>query len=143
LGVEGGIMNKKILSIGIILTLLTMLLCGCQQEKYTTEAEDPEVLVRAELGKIKITLITGGVNMPSTGYSFLHSVIIRLNGTILDDTIGFSDEFWEVGKSIYLGNSTPKLDDSPIDVGPLGAADYLITVEVRQTLIYDNIVTIV
>jgi len=111
----------------------------------STEAENASIVCRNEAGKIKITLTTGGNNMPSTGYNY-NSITVRLNGTEMDDSVatgGLSDAYWEVGESLYIGGLTPDLDDVSSDVGLLGAGDYSITVTVQETVIYDDVITVV
>jgi flagellin-like protein len=110
----------------------------------STEAENASVVVRPENGRIKITLTTGGNNMPSTGYGFANTINIRVNGTLLDDTTGFSDGYWEVGESVFIGDGTPAdLDDVSTDVTQLYAAEYSVTITIAETVIYDDSVTIV
>jgi flagellin-like protein len=110
----------------------------------STEAENASVVVRPENGRIKITLTTGGNNMPSTGYAFANTITIRVNGTALDDTTGFSDGYWEVGESVFVGDGSPAdLDDVSTDVTQLQAAEYSVTITIAETVIYDDSVTIV
>jgi flagellin-like protein len=108
----------------------------------STEAENASVVVRAENGRIKITLTTGGNNMPSTGYSFSNSVTVRLNGTVLADTYTGNTAF-EVGESLYIGDSTPSMNDNSTGVSQLGSGDYYLTVTIMETVIYDDSITIV
>lgn len=110
----------------------------------TTEAENASVVVRSESGKIKITLTTGGSNMPPTGYAFATSVKIRNNGTELDDTTGFAsaNTAWEVGESLYIGGGTVDIDDNASDVTQLGSGTYSITVTILKTVIWDDSITI-
>ena len=110
----------------------------------STEAENASVVVRPENGRIKITLTTGGNNMPSTGYAFSNTITIRVNGTALDDTTDFSDGYWEVGESVFIGDGSPAdLDDVSTDVTQLYAAEYSVTITIAETVIYDDSVTIV
>ena len=114
----------------------------------STEAENASVVVRAEGGKIKITLTTGGNNMPSTGYSYASSLTIRLNGTTLPETNidDVGNTAYEVGESLFIGGATPEttgLYDTSSAIGQLVPADYSITVTIIETVIYDDVVTIV
>lgn len=109
----------------------------------STEAENASVVVRAENGKIKITLTTGGNNMPSTGYNFATSIAVRLNGTLLDESLLAGNTAFEVGESLYIGGGTPVLDDDASAVAQLVSADYSITITVIETVIYDDIISIV
>ncbi|KYK32949.1 MAG: hypothetical protein AYK22_06805 [Thermoplasmatales archaeon SG8-52-3] len=114
----------------------------------STESENASVVVRAENGRIKITLTTGGNNMPSTGYNFASSVTIRCNGTALDEAGTFDalNTAFEVGESVYIGNGagvTVIIDDLASDAPQLPANDYYITVTILETVIFDDSVTIV
>jgi len=113
----------------------------------TSEAESASVVVRAENGKVKVTLTTGGNNMPSTGYSINPtnpSVKIRFDGTLYSVTIA-GDNYFEVGESLYVANNsgTPAIYDVATSGTALDAGDYSITVTVIETVIYDDIVRIV
>ncbi|UCF49966.1 MAG: type IV pilin N-terminal domain-containing protein [Thermoplasmatales archaeon] len=113
---------------------------GAPQE----EAENAAISVLNDNGKIKITLVSGGDNLPSTGYSFLNSVTIRLNGTILDETgINVGNTGWDIGESLFIGDVIPVIDDLSSDVTQLGVGDYSITVTIIKTVIYDDIVTVI
>jgi flagellin-like protein len=108
------------------------------------EAENAAIAVLNDNGKIKITLLSGGDNLPSTGYSFSNSVTIRLNGTILDETgINVGNTGWDIGESLFIGNVIPIIDDLSSDVTQLGVGDYSITVTIIKTVIYDDIVTVI
>jgi FlaG/FlaF family flagellin (archaellin) len=103
------------------------------------EKENAGITVIQDSGRIKITLISSGDRMADDGYSFANSVIVRLNGTALDESgIDPANTGWELGESIYIGNSNPALDDSRGDVLALGGADYSITVTIMDTVIFDD-----
>jgi len=107
------------------------------------EKENAAIAVVNDNGRIKITLLSGGDRMPDSGYSFDSSVTVRLNGTVLDET-GFTptNTGWELGESMYIGGSTPTLDDRRGDVTTLHGADYSITVTIMDTVIFEDLVTI-
>jgi flagellin-like protein len=113
-----------------------------------TEQENASVAVRAENGRIKITLATGGNNYPATGYSInptSPTVKIRVQGT-LEDVSGAADNYFEVGESLYVANDTAGniiLYDSASSGSALEAGDYSVTVTVVETVIYDDSVRIV
>ena len=113
-----------------------------------TEQENASVAVRAENGRIKITLATGGNNYPSTGYSINPTnptVKIRVDGG-LETVSGASDNYYEVGESLYVANDTAGniiLYDSASSGSALEAGDYSVTVTVIETVIYDDSVRIV
>ena len=111
----------------------------------STEAENASVVVRSENSKIKITLTTGGSNMPSLGYSFANSVTIRVNGTEVADVFAGNDA-WEVGESLFIGNAAGTavtMDDEASTVPVLPANDYSVTITIMETVIYDDAITIV
>jgi len=110
---------------------------------YVNMAESASVVVRASNSKIKMTLVCGGQNYPSSGYSFAIDVTIRLNGTVLPESNLEGNTGWEVGESLYIGGSTPILDDEESAVDPLNSGDYTITITIIETVIFDDIVTIV
>ena len=108
------------------------------------EAENAAISVLTDNSKIKITLISGGDNLPSTGYAFSNAVTIRLNGTALAETgIAVGNTGWDIGESLFIGNAIPALDDLGSDVTSLGAGDYSLTVTIIETVIYDDIVTVI
>ncbi len=109
----------------------------------STEAENASVVVRSENSKIKITLTTGGNNMPSAGYAFLNAITIRLNGTALDEALLAGNTAFEVGETLYIGGNIPTLDDDASAVTALKPADYSITVTIMETVVYDDSITIV
>ena len=109
-----------------------------------TEKENASIAVQNENAKIKITLISGGKNLPSTGYAFSNSIIIRLNGTeMLETGLAGGNVGWDVGESLYIGNAVPALDDNSNDITQLAPGDYSITVTVIETVIYDDIVKVI
>ena len=108
-----------------------------------SEAEHASVVAKVENSKIKIILTTGGQNYPSTGYSFANSVTIRLNGTALAENDLEGNTGWEVGESLFIGGSTPTLDDEESAIGPLGPGSYSITVTIIETVVFDDSITIV
>jgi hypothetical protein len=109
-----------------------------------TEKENASVAVKNENAKIKLTLVSGGKNLPSTGYAFSNSIIIRLNGTELTEGgLAVGNDGWDVGESLYIGNAVPALDDNSNDVNQLGPGDYSITVTIIETVIYDDIVKVI
>ncbi|KYK32984.1 MAG: hypothetical protein AYK22_06690 [Thermoplasmatales archaeon SG8-52-3] len=109
-----------------------------------TEKENASVAVKNENAKIKLTLVSGGKNLPSTGYAFSNSIIIRLNGTELTEgALAVGNDGWDVGESLYIGNAVPALDDNSNDVNQLGPGDYSITVTIIETVIYDDIVKVI
>jgi len=110
------------------------------------EAESASVVCRAENKIIKITLTTGGDNIPYTGYDLNATIKVRINGS-LPTTKSFTDDYFDVGESLYVssdasGNPTV-LSDSPKGMSQLFPADYSITVTVLETVIYDDEVRIV
>jgi FlaG/FlaF family flagellin (archaellin) len=109
----------------------------------TEEHEDASIAVVNDNGRIKITLISGGNKIPDDGYSFATSVTVRLDGRVLDES-AFSptNTGWEIGESIYVGDSTPTLDDVRGDVQGLDAADYSLTITIIKTVIYDDMFSI-
>lgn len=106
-------------------------------------AEQASAVVKVNNSKIRITLTTGGDNMPSSGYFFENMVTIRLNGTALSENQLEGNIGWEVGESLYIGGNTPILDDDESAVGPLGPGDYAITVTIIETVIFDDVITII
>jgi flagellin-like protein len=111
----------------------------------STEAENASCVVRTDNGRIKITLTTGGSNMPSLGYSFANSITIRVNGTEIADVFAGNTAF-EVGESLYIGNgptTTVIMDDESSTVPVLPANDYSITITIMETVIYDDSITVV
>jgi parallel beta-helix repeat protein len=108
-----------------------------------SEPKYPSVVVNVENSKIKITLTKGGNNYPSTGYSFADSVTIRLNGTALEEIKLVGNTGWEVGESIFIGGSTPVLDDEESNVNQLSPGSYFITVIIKEIVIFDDLITIV
>ncbi len=109
----------------------------------STEAESASVVVRTENGKIKITLTTGGNNMPSAGYNFASSIAVRLNGTLLDEALLAGNTAFEVGESLYIGGATPTMDDDASAVTALVSTDYSITITIIETVIYDDMISVV
>ncbi len=110
---------------------------------FFTGAENAVVVAMREDEKIKITLTTGGDNYPSAGYLFADSVTIRLNGTVLAENNIEGNTSWEEGESLYIGGSTPTLDDDPLDVEPLSPGDYLVTIIIKETVVFDDSIKIV
>lgn len=106
------------------------------------EAENAAVDVKSDSGKIKITLIKTGENIPDSGYSFSNSVSVRVNGTLMDES-GLSSTGWNIGASLFIGYSSPNvvLDDTASDVGQLPTTTYSITVTIFETVIYDGLIT--
>ncbi len=108
-----------------------------------TEKERASVVLIIDNNKIKVTLITGGDNIPSSGYAFDNSVTIRVDGAELSETGLFAGNTgWEIGESLYIGDTPPTLDDSAADVTPLIAGDYSITVTIVATVIFDGTMTV-
>jgi flagellin-like protein len=109
----------------------------------TEEKENASIAVVQDSGRIKITLISGGDKIGNDGYSFANSVTVRLNGIELDES-GFNptNTGWEIGESMYIGNSNPTLDDTRGDVLSLDGAEYSITVTIIDTVIFDDSVSI-
>ena len=112
----------------------------------SSEAESASVVVRHENKAIKITLTTGGNNMPSTGYDLNATIKIRCNGT-LPVTKSFTDDYFDVGESLYIsadasGDPTI-LSDTSTGLTDLGSADYSITVTISETVIFDDEVRVV
>ena len=113
----------------------------------SSEAENASVVVRAENGKIKITLTTGGNNMPSLGYSIdpaSPSVKVRVQGAYLTVTIS-GDNYFEVGESLYVANltGTTTLYDVSTGGAALDPGDYSITVTIVETVIFDDTIRII
>ncbi len=115
----------------------------------STEAENASVVVRTDNGRIKITLTTGGNNMPSTGYTFATSIKVRCNGTeLLTTALPFASGnlYFEVGESLYIGNGAgPLVTISDVSTGVplLPANDYSITITILETVIFDDSITVV
>jgi flagellin-like protein len=114
----------------------------------SSEAESASVVCRAENKAIKITLTTGGNNMPSTGYDLNATIKVRINGT-LPATKTFTDDYFDVGESLYVtatgaDNGPPTtITDTSSGLFDLAAGDYSITVTISETVIYDDEVRIV
>lgn len=104
----------------------------------------PSVLVKAVNSSkcIIITLTMGGLNYSEDGYSFANSVTIWLNGTILDETNLSNNTGWEIGENLYIGGSTPTLEDEWLYVEKLGSGYYLLTIRVNGIIIYDDEIAI-
>jgi len=114
------------------------------KEPYSdSEAESASVVVREDNSKIKMTLVSGGQNYPNDGYSFENSVTIRLNGSVLDENNLEGNTGWQIGESLYIGGSNPILDDEESAVGKLGPGSYSITITIIETVIFDDVITIV
>ena len=106
------------------------------------EKENAGIAVVQDMGRIKITLISAGDRIAEDGYSFAN-VVIRLNGTVLDESgFNIANTGWEIGESLYIGNSNPTLDDVRGDVIALDGADYSITVRILDTVIFDDKVSV-
>jgi len=106
------------------------------------EKENASIVVVQDSGRIKITLISAGDRIADDGYSFAN-VVIRLNGTVLDESgFNIANTGWEIGESLYIGNSNPTLDDVRGDVIALDGASYSITVTILDTVIFDDKVTV-
>jgi len=112
----------------------------------SSEAESASVVCRAENDYIKITLTTGGNNMPSAGYDLTTTVKIRCNGSI-PTTTSFADNDFEVGESLYIsadaGGDPTVLSDTSSGLTGLGAGDYSVTVTISETVIYDDNIRVV
>jgi flagellin-like protein len=112
----------------------------------SSEAESASVVCRAENKAIKITLTTGGNNMPSTGYDLNATIKVRINGT-LSATKTYSDDYFDVGESLFISadaSGDPTIiSDTSTGLNDLGAGDYSITVTISETVIYDDEVRIV
>jgi flagellin-like protein len=108
----------------------------------SSEAESASVVCRAENQLIKITLTTGGNNMPSTGYNLNTTIKIRCQGS-LPTAKQFSDDYFDVGESLYIHNAGTELSDTPTGTTALVAGDYSVTVTISETVIYDDEVRIV
>ena len=108
----------------------------------SNEAESASVVVRAQNQLVKITLTTGGNSMPSTGYNINTTMHIRIDGSEAA-TFTLSDDYFEVGESLYVSNAGTVLSDTPTGMVALAAGDYAITVTIAETVIYDDEVRIV
>jgi archaeal type IV pilus assembly protein PilA len=113
----------------------------------SSEAESASVVCRAENKFIKITLTTGGNNMPSNGYDLNATIKVRTNGT-LPATSTFTDDYFDVGESLYISADAVSgeptvLSDSPSGKIQLDPADYSVTITISETVIYDDEVRIV
>jgi hypothetical protein len=142
-------MKKQIGIIFIVILLVIICFCGCNEKESTINemestipAENPKIHVKPENGKIKITLTVGGKNMPDNGYSFYNDVTIRVNGSEMTKT-DLNVSNWTIGSSIYIGGSTPRLDDSSSETTALGPGTYLITVVIDRIVIYDDEIMII
>jgi len=62
------------------------------------------------------------------------------NGSELDET-NIAGLTWTLGESLYIGETTPTLDDAKL-TNPLTPSVYAITVVIVDTVIYDGPVTI-
>jgi nitrous oxidase accessory protein len=105
-------------------------------------AESTSIVVREENSKIKMTLVCGGQNYPSSGYSFAIDVTVRLNGTVLAENNLEGNTGWEIGESLYIGGKTPILDDNESAIDSLNPGEYTITVTIIETVIFDDSITI-
>jgi len=112
----------------------------------SSEAESASVVCRAENKFIKITLTTGGNNMPTGGYNLTNIVKVRINGT-LPTTTNFADGAYDVGESLYISadaaGEPTVISKSPSNKNPLDTADYSVTITISETVIYDDEVRIV
>ncbi len=109
-----------------------------------TEKENAAIAVITDNGKIKITLIKGGDNIPSTGYAFSNSVVIRCNGPALDESgLAGGNIGWDIGESLFIGDAVPTLADVGSHVTQLPAGDYAVTITIIETVIYDDTLTVI
>ena len=112
----------------------------------SSEAESASVVCRAENKYIKITLTTGGNNMPTGGYNLTNIVKVRINGT-LPVTTNYADGAFDVGESLYIsagvGGEPTVISKSPSGMTPLDTADYSVTITISETVIFDDEVRIV
>ena len=143
-------MKENALVLIVILIASILFFAGCTDSKpknkapdFETSVENASVMVLAENDSIKIVLVTGGDDIPSFGYSIKDSVIIKLNGTELSDDNLTGNIGWEVGESLYIGGSTPTLYDGELEVGALYPGDYIVTVTIIDTVVYDDLIVIV
>jgi hypothetical protein len=104
---------------------------------FVEESEKARVGLWVENEKIKITLIYGGNRMPPEGYSITSDVTIKVNGTKLDKS-GIALSSLNIGDSLYIGGPKPMLDDDVSDLVALPDGYYLVTVIVRDTLIFED-----
>ena len=126
-------------AVAVVMATVVYLYVTGQISTPISEAENAGVDVKADNGKIKITLIKTGENVPTDGYSFSESVDIRVNGSKMDES-GFSSTGWTIGAPLFIGYTAPDivLDDISSDVGRLPAGIYSITVTIYGTVVYDN-----
>ena len=114
----------------------------------SSEAESASVVCRAENKLIKITLTTGGNNMPTGGYNLTNIVKVRINGT-LPTTTNYGNGAFDVGESLYISaagadNGPPTvISKTPTNMFKLAAGDYSITITISETVIFDDEVRIV
>jgi FlaG/FlaF family flagellin (archaellin) len=130
-------------AVAIAMATVTYLYLTGQLSDPASEAENAVVDVKTESGKIKITLVKTGENVPDDGYSFSESVSVRVNGSVMGET-GISSVGWIIGAPLFIGYTSPNivLDDSASDVGRLAAGTYSITVTIYGTVIYDGLIKV-
>jgi hypothetical protein len=112
----------------------------------SSEAESASVVCRAENKYIKITLTTGGNNMPTGGYNLTNIVKVRINGTLPAST-NYADGAYDVGESLYISrgltNEPTVISKTPSGYTALHTGDYSVTVTISETVIFDDEVRIV
>jgi hypothetical protein len=136
-------MKDNLLVFALILIVSILFFSGCfDSAKDAVDASSPVVNVIAQNQIIKLTLVEGGKDIPSFGYSLKDSVEIRLNGTILSDDNLSGNVGWEVNESLYIGGWTPVLDDEEQIVDKLAPGYYLITVRILEVVIFDDEISV-
>jgi hypothetical protein len=142
-------MKDNLLVFALILIASILFFSGCtdssekdSSEKGTIPLESASAVARSENGRINLTLISVGDNMPSFGYSLKDSVRIILNGEELSDDNLTGNLGWEEFENLYIGGNPPVLDDDLSNVDILEPGDYQITIIILETVIFDDEVRI-
>lgn len=142
-------MKDNLLVFAIILIASILFFSGCTDsankeylDKSEIGAENASVVVTYRNDRIRLILTDGGDNIPDFGYSLKDSVRILLDGKKLSDDNLTGNIGWVEGETLYIGGSPPTLDDVEEDVDTLKPGDYLVTVIILETLIFEDSVQI-
>ena len=143
-------MKDNLLSFALILIASILFFSGCTDstkngfsEKDEVQAENASVVVTPRNEKIRLILVEGGDNIPSFGYSLKDSVTIKLDGKKLSDDNLTGNIGWEEGETLYIGSNPPVLEDVEQNVDSLGSGDYLVTVIILETIVFEDKVQII
>jgi len=143
-------MKDNLLVFALILIASILFFSGCTDstkndfsEKDEAHAENASVVVTPRNEKIRLILVEGGDNIPSFGYSLKDSVTIKIDGKKLSDDNLTGNIGWEVGETLYIGGNPPVLEDVENNVDSLGIGDYLVTVIILETVVFEDDVQII